>query len=75
MRLTLNFIPLVEKHPMYSNLWKKLSKDEMNFTIQFIIKTENDSNDDYMHKVNRIFLTEKKSKHWTIIQDILTACK
>jgi len=64
----------MKSHPVLKNLFKKLSKSEMQYVEDFIKTNDLLSNADFAHKVNRLFIDGDKPKHhvdmWSILNQI-----
>lgn len=65
----------LSRHPFYSGLVRKLTRNDVNVCVEFLNRTIDLSNDDYEMKVNRMFMDKVKPKNWAIIQELLSCSK
>lgn len=65
----------MEKHPVLGKLFKKLTEEEYDMALQFVMNNSGLGDNDYMHLANRWFLDGNKPKHHTDMWAIVTQCK
>lgn len=59
-------------HAWYGKRLQKFSLDEVALVAAFINERAEKDRDDFVHDVNRFFLSNTKTKHWSMIMEILT---
>ena len=62
----------MEKHPIYSKLFKRLKNDEFKMIENFIEENNSKNKGDFEYKINRLFLDKEKPKNWAIILELLS---
>lgn len=64
----------LKDHAWYYNVYKKLTKEELQIAIKFCVDNEKLNNNDFATKAVRLFLDVKnKPKNWTVIEELLIA--
>lgn len=63
----------VKTHPMIGKTFKSLTKTEVTEVEEFIAKHQNDSDEKFMHEVNRFKLNQPKTKGWSA-QMLVLSC-
>lgn len=65
----------LQKHPIFIKDFKRLSKAEYNFCVEYLKATIELNDNDYAHKTNRIGIdTKLEFKNKTTIWAILSQC-
>ncbi len=59
-------------HAWYGKRLQKLSLDEIALMAAFINERADKNRNDFVHDVNRYFLSNTKTKHCSMIMEILT---
>ena len=55
----------------YGKTWDKLSQNEKDICVKFIMDNAQENKDEFTFALNRLFLNTNKPKRWTAILDIL----
>lgn len=61
-------------HPWLKKSYKKLNVEELQIAENFITKNATTKKDEFELAVNRMFLNQSKTKHWSIIVELLSCC-
>lgn len=65
------FLELAE-HPYFSKVYKKLTKDDINCCIEFLMSTYNESKDEFAISVRNLGLKiHSSNKKWALIDELL----
>lgn len=59
-------------HAWYGKRLKKFSIDELALIAKFINERAEKERNEFVHDVNRFFLSNPKTKNWSMIMEILT---
>lgn len=60
------------EHSWYGKRLKKLTLDELALIANFINERAEKNRDAFVHDVNRFFITNERTKNWSMVMEILT---
>ncbi len=62
----------LKNHAWYAKHFKKLTNEEIAVAHTFIQTMSDKNRNEFVHTVNRFYLTNKQTKNWSIVSELLT---